>query len=308
MSEAKEGCVRLEDVEESTFIRFSQFAYTGDYIAADPEILLDSSTIALTPSKVTPGFDIDGPVAVASKKFPLPDLEPLEPVDIPSAPEPLPETEHDLDQFDDQEKKRAMDGLWGEAWTKPKMEAKDKMGKLAKKKRISKYFETKSRNAPRPSFHPRSNCESCEDYTEVFLCHARLYVFAEKYDIAPLKKLSVNRLHQTLSVFTLYKERVGDIVALMEYSYANTVHRSSFDDPLRSLVIHYAACVVENLVPSSKFKALLEEPGELASDLVVKMINRLNWIVWLKGKVSHHKDLEKAGGGGGGVLGKEGIS
>lgn len=271
MSEAKEGCAWLEDVEESTFIRFSQFAYTGDYFAADPEILLDSSTIAWTPSKPTPGFVFDGPVAVASKKFPLPDLEPLEPVDIPPAPEPLPETEHDLDQFDDQEKERAMDGSW-DAWTKPKKEAKDKMGKSAKKKGVRKYFW----NAPRPSFHPRTNCESCEDYTEVFLCHARLYVFAEKYDIAPLKKLSVNRLHQTLSVFTLYKERVGDIVDLMQYSYANTVHRSSFDDPLRSLVIHYAASVVENLVQSSRFKALLEEPGELASDLVVKMIDRLN--------------------------------
>lgn len=275
MSEAKEGCAWLEDVEESTFIRFSQFAYTGDYFAADPEILLDSSTIAWTPSKPTPGFVFDGPVAVASKKFPLPDLEPLEPVDIPPAPEPLPETEHDLDQFDDQEKERAMDGSW-DAWTKPKKEAKDKMGKSAKKKGVRKYFETKSWNAPRPSFHPRTNCESCEDYTEVFLCHARLYVFAEKYDIAPLKKLSVNRLHQTLSVFNLYKERVGDIVDLMQYSYANTVHRSSFDDPLRSLVIHYAASVVENLVQSSRFKALLEEPGELASDLVVKMIDRLN--------------------------------
>lgn len=305
MSEAKEDCVRLEDVEESTFIRFSQFAYTGDYIAADPEILIDSSTIALTPSKLTPDFDFDGPVAVASKNFPLSDLEPLEPMDIPPPPEPLPETEHDLDQFDDQEKKRATDDFWGVAWTKPKMEAKDKMGKLAKKKKLGKCFETKSWNAPRPSFHPRQNCESCEDYTGVFLCHARLYVFAEKYDIAPLKKLSVNRLHQTLSVFTLYKERVGDIVALMRYSYANTVHRSSSDDPLRSLVIHYAACVVENLVPSSDFKALLEEPGELARDLVVKMIDRLDWIVWLKGKVSPHKNLEKAGGG---RLGKEGIS
>ena len=48
MSEAKEGCAFLEDVEESTFVRFSQYAYTGDYTAADPDIVLDSSMIAAT--------------------------------------------------------------------------------------------------------------------------------------------------------------------------------------------------------------------------------------------------------------------
>ncbi len=36
MSEAKEGCALLEDVEERTFVQFSQYAYTGDYSAADP--------------------------------------------------------------------------------------------------------------------------------------------------------------------------------------------------------------------------------------------------------------------------------
>jgi len=48
MSEEKEGCAWLEDVEEHTFVRFSQYAYTGDYVAADPEILLDPSMIANT--------------------------------------------------------------------------------------------------------------------------------------------------------------------------------------------------------------------------------------------------------------------
>lgn len=64
--------------------------------------------------------------------------------------------------------------------------------------------------------------ELCEDYTEVFLCHARLYVFAEKYDIEPLRKLSKQKIHQTLIGFHLYTERVGDIVVLLRYVYANT--------------------------------------------------------------------------------------
>lgn len=250
----------MEDVEESTFIRFSQFAYTGNYIAADPEILLDSSTIAWTPSKFAPS--IDEPVAVADEKPPDSELA-ISLLDF--------ETELILDE----EPAFRRSGISVKKKSKKFSEPTGFADESRKEKLWRLFEETRTSTVPKPAFKPRKNRESCEDYTDVFLCHARLYTFAEKYDIAPLKKLAVNRLHQTLSVFNLYKERVGDIVALMRYSYANTIHRSPSDDPLRSLLIHYAACVVENLVPSSEFRALLEEPGELASDLVVKIINRL---------------------------------
>lgn len=55
----------------------------------------------------------------------------------------------------------------------------------------------------------RSNKHPQEDYTEIFLSHARLYVFAEKYDIQPLKILSRQKLQHTLAIYTLYPERVG---------------------------------------------------------------------------------------------------
>lgn len=267
MSEAQEGCAWLEDVEESTFIRFSQFAYTGDYIAADPEILLDFSNIASALPEV-PSINTFLPVAVE------------DPVPPTVAPDGEAQQVIDFDPFSD-------DRRAGNLETKKKKTkvlkptvfwGTEESPSSSRKERLWERFE-RAFDGGKPSkhsFHPRKNRESCEEYKEVFLCHARLYVFAEKYDIAPLKKLALSKLHRTLSVFDLYEERVGDIFALMRYSYANTVHRSSSDDPLRLLIIHYAACVVEKLVPSSEFKALLEEPGELASDLVVKMINRLD--------------------------------
>jgi len=49
MSEAKKGCALLEYIDEHTFVRFSQYAYTGDSVTAEQEILLDSSTIGTTP-------------------------------------------------------------------------------------------------------------------------------------------------------------------------------------------------------------------------------------------------------------------
>jgi hypothetical protein len=60
MSEAKEGCAFSGEVDEHTFVRFSQYAYTGDYTTADPEILLDASSIATTRS--TPNEALPDPV------------------------------------------------------------------------------------------------------------------------------------------------------------------------------------------------------------------------------------------------------
>ena len=274
MSEAKEGCAWLEDVEESTFIRFSQYAYTGDYIAADPEVLLDASTIALPPSESDFKFDINETVAIAveerwdpiSTTIP-PNVEVEQAADDPEPEQALIDAASRGFSASKSKKKIFKKRMVDDGWEIPSSTRKEKLWNV---------FQHRTNAVSTPQFHPRKNRESCEDYTDVFLCHARLYVFAEKYDIVSLRKLSLSKLHQTLCVFTLYKERVGDIVTLLQYSYANTAHRSPTYDRLRSLVILYAACVVEDLVPSSDFKALLEEPGELASDLVVEIINRLD--------------------------------
>ena len=127
-----------------------------------------------------------------------------------------------------------------------------------------------------PSIQPRKLQESCEDYTEVFLCHVQLYVFAEKYDIDPLRRLSLHKLQRTLAGYTLYDERVGDVVELIRYSYSNTTDHSGHTDDLRSLVTHYAACMIEDLARRAEFRSLLQEAGSFAGDLVVRMLDRLD--------------------------------
>ena len=266
IKEAKEGCAWLEDVDEYTFIRFSQYAYTGDYVATDHEILLDSSTIEIIPSRPTPSIDIEGLVAVAVE-------EPTAPGDVQGeliVDDPDRALAHSLNGASMRKKGKGKmsTGLMGYHST-------GQNNSSSRKEKLWKLFESRSYPVLTPSFDPRENLESCEDYRDVLLCHARLYVFADKYEIGPLRRLSLSKLHKTLSVFPLHKERIEDIVELLRYSYANNVRRSTKDDRLTSLVIHYAACVVEDLVPNSKFKTILEERGELARDLVVKMVSRL---------------------------------
>ncbi|CAF9930212.1 MAG: hypothetical protein ALECFALPRED_004550 [Alectoria fallacina] len=81
-----------------------------------------------------------------------------------------------------------------------------------------------------------------ENYTEVFLSHARLYVFAEKYDIQPLKKLSRQKLQHTLAIYTLYPERVGDITTLLKW------------DCIRTMLAHYVGTEMDTLVKYGEIK------------------------------------------------------
>lgn len=101
-----------------------------------------------------------------------------------------------------------------------------------------------------------------EDYTNHFLLHARVYVFADCYGIGGLMSLSLDELHGTLTRFTLHAERINDVVALIRYCYENLV-----PEPLREIVTLYAACKLPRLWLSEEFHALVEAYGELSKNL-----------------------------------------
>jgi hypothetical protein len=115
-----------------------------------------------------------------------------------------------------------------------------------------------------------------EDYCGVLLCHARLCVFADKYDIQALSKLSLSKLRHTLAHFNLYEERKEDIVELLRYCYTNTPDRVGMTDKLRALVIKYVACVVEILEGSEGIHSLLGEANSMSSDLMTELCKRLD--------------------------------
>ena len=109
-----------------------------------------------------------------------------------------------------------------------------------------------------PDAH-RANQGPREDYTNVFLSHAQLYVFADKYDIQPLKMLALHNLHQTLLIYTIYAERIGDITALIEYCYENSgaANDGGEANELRVLLTDYVRWRLGALVNSLKFRNFL---------------------------------------------------
>lgn len=115
--------------------------------------------------------------------------------------------------------------------------------------------------------YARTNGRS-EDFLPVLLCHARLYVFAEKYQIFILKVLSLRKLQLTLINYNAYPERINEIIELVRYAYSddNTPDRDDRIDDLRVLVTYYVSGIVKIIGKSPEFVELLEEGGAFVRD------------------------------------------
>lgn len=83
------------------------------------------------------------------------------------------------------------------------------------------------------------------NYSPVLMGHAKVYIFAEKYEIEGLADLAMKKLHMALCTFQLYSERIADISKLLRFVHLNI---SDAEDPLRALVMEYAVCVIMELV------------------------------------------------------------
>lgn len=123
---------------------------------------------------------------------------------------------------------------------------------------------------------PQANKDPTEDYASVFLSHARLYVFAEQYDIQPLKNLALEELQLSLASYNLNAERTGDIISLLRYIYANTRESvAGVEDP-RTLLTAYLGYEMDTLMEDKAFEELMsEDGGALLGDFVKAVKKRI---------------------------------
>lgn len=263
MAEAKESCAFLEDVDEGTFVRFVEYMYTNDYSVPDPVIVQMASDSTFENGQHG--------------------------IEETAAAQPTPTHEDDWSfgmMSSKKDKKRMKKASKGNPWymeEEPVQEAaipvddpSEYPQRECKKDRLWSEFTEKAHVRHREPWEPRQNTESCEDYTQVFLCHARLYVFSDRYCIEPLQELTMQKLQLTLSTFILFKERVSDITELVQHTYAHTMEHEEGIDKLRSLVMDYVICQLEAIVKDKNFITMLQEPGALAKDLVLKSLRRLD--------------------------------
>lgn len=242
MVEAQQGFAVLKEVDVGTFTRFAQWAYKGHYSAAEHE---DRSV------KEPTRDDVDEMFASG-----------LAYIDwTPS---------NDL-SFSDQGNQLLKEKRKQATVSAPPMQSTRKGLKQAF---ISRKFTIRQNSIGIPP--PRANRNWTEDFTSVFLSHARLYVFADQYDVQPLKALALEELQLTLASYTLYPERTGDIVALLRYSYANTCEPMAGVEDLRTMLTAYLSYEVDTLMKDKAFKALMiEDGGALLGDFMKIMEKRI---------------------------------
>lgn len=339
MCEAKEKCVKWPDVDEKTFVRFTQWAYTETYVTEEPEILLDHSligapnspgkTLALSKdeasempqyyltianfvqpqkkeccwnkacgwySRSNPKFNHQPTCLVCRRVYNATACASCNSVytDCPTCG-PLTSTiRSSCSNNNCHSRWQGIHSTTGQATclrcrttystTQCRcgstlsdcgacVAANEKPAFTKRCELIHEFLDASGTTYPTSTsvFSARKNTEGCEDYTKVFLCHAKLYVMADTYDIPALKQLSLHRLHATLKEFTLYPSRFNDIATLAKYVFDNTVSK----DKIRDMITLYYACIVEDARKQDGLKSLVEDIPDFAFGLIDKMSDRL---------------------------------
>lgn len=119
-------------------------------------------------------------------------------------------------------------------------------------------------------FKHQPNTAPEQNFAPVFLAHARLYTFACKRFIDPLKRLALHKLRGNLLDFTPFHRRLVDVVELVRYAYDHCENRKDDGtvDELRMLVTEYVGCQISLFKNDKDFVQLLEEGREFTVDLV----------------------------------------
>lgn len=247
MLEAHSRTVVWPDVDEDTFVRFCEFCYLDNY--SPPSCGWDSNPVK---EAVPVEDDSQSEKLAHALESPL-----MLPVSIPSSPK----------------KTRKKKGNEKHSLTSRPKQSLEPSSDITEDQR---YMLPEKCAEFTEQFKPFSNVTDDQDFTPVFLGHARLYVIADKYCIKALKELVLFKLHTTLKDFTLFPRRIGDLVKLIQFVYNedNTRGGSKQIDPLRQLVTRHMTTVLKDVAMDSAFLGLLLEGGEFVSDF---------WtVVWAK--------------------------
>jgi hypothetical protein len=240
MAEKNQGFAVLQEVDAPTFTRFVHWLYVGWY---------------------------DHPRTAFQRRSTSP-FQPI-PTRVKEAPQPAADDSWDV---------------WGSTSTKKEKKKRrserDTLKVQVREALKADFVETSYKTPLTHPYHAapaRHNQETSEDYTEVFLCHVRMYVFAEKYDIEPLMIYAKKSLHETLAVFNLYQDRIPDVLALVRYVLENTTSRPGDQDNLRSVVARYIVTELKQLGLQPEFKELLRsDEGSFLDDFLSTLVEKVS--------------------------------
>ncbi|KAI9673843.1 MAG: hypothetical protein M1829_003961 [Trizodia sp. TS-e1964] len=243
--------VNLRDVNPDTFIRFGEWMHRGDYMAAptirtakanDPDITTPERPRAGAACNGKRGHSVVG--------------------DGLSANSPLVISE----QSETGRKRRRFDAEPSATQTVTQ--------EALRNSRLWKDFENFD---PQLGKFPRrifvrvknfaANTNPWSDYTNHFLSHAELCVFAIEWEVPALFIFALEKLHRSLISFMVHRERVGDIIKLVDYVYQKTESKGQ-GGCLRSMVSRYMLARSKDFLLTEEYMGLLDRGGDLVKDLL----------------------------------------
>ena len=253
MAEATHGFIILTDVDADTFVRFIEWAYKGYYTPADfTRVVQEDSDSA---GRCTEEQRVAGKPAQRIKFTNVDDSG-------QTSPNPAVSNFQITGERDGSGKKRK---------TAPSSPHTPGAGLMPLPPLPFKRKDAIKIPPPRPNESP------AEVYSAVFLSHARLYVFAEEYDIQALKTLALVELSATLKCYTLHANRTADIVELLRYVYGNTSEQEEGVVDLRALMIAYLRREMTTLTQDKTFKDLMiEDGGALLGDVMTAVRTKIS--------------------------------
>lgn len=260
MKESQTGIAVLDDIEVETFVGFCEYAYTGAYETPDlKSVSPPESPLDLQPNDSVNKFEdpiVNDEQTAVAYDGPEPEPEPeLE-------PELEPEPEYVSPRFQRKNKKNKY-GSYGrfeedvESYSPPQINIVYPYELLWERFRSRKFNSEPASVSPNPDI----------------LFHAKLYIFATKYLIEPLRQQCLASMHRDLKRFSLNRENIYLIFDLVDFVYTHTGRAEAGGKSLlRDLVIHYVACEVRTLADDEKLSELLDSNAEVGSDLVLKLV------------------------------------
>jgi hypothetical protein len=258
MIEAKLGHVHWEDVDEDTFCRFCEFAYFKDYTPPSALVIPRNSLLA--------DGQVDNTLFVSPKKLKQKlkkakwyddiDTQPEIEAPAPTLEEPAPTLEEEATKV----LSLSLADLKIDPWRASRRDGRD--CDLSGDDYPAPACQSKHKSR----FKPKAN-NDYENFSPVFLGHARLYILADKYLVHSLKQLVLHKLYKTLEHFTIFEDRVTDITELVTFVYEKTPDLGNGMDSLRRLVIRYVAAMHTGISGTNSFRTLLGEGGNLVIDL-----------------------------------------
>lgn len=268
--ESRDREVVLDDIDEDTFVRFCQFIYCGDYsVPSLVSVVEPCTSLGRSPRQDDAKPDC-GPKSRPVIEKPCPGEAQDQSVSaLPRISEQLAIHCCQVDRKGPllETFRRRCKGFFHSqnqvaGITSTQTTSIPPDSKLA---RLRLEFHKAAR--PDGTFKPPYNTHPQQSLSQILLCHARLYIFSDRYDCAVLRTLILARLRLTLAAFQIFKERVEDFLSLVTYVYETTTDK----DEIRGVLVDFGLCIVPALAEHPLWKGFYDTTPEYCRDLHSKM-------------------------------------